>query len=327
MPGSLASDFKLYEEQYFGGMFDRIQQVIKAFNGNSANTIRLSSRVIPANFNRESIFKKIADMITRRDITNIDPLTDKILEQDELVGVKLNRTAGPVSSTLDAWKKIAKDPLEFSFFLGQMYGEAKLQDMINTAILAIESAISGQSDLNFDATAETIKTSTHTHLVSGISKLGDQASRIAAFVMHSKPYYDLVKQAIGDKIFEVAGAVIYSGTVATFGKPTLVMDSPALHDANGSHTDTYNILGLTEGAIDVVESEQETVAFDMVTGLANLMYRYQAEYAYNISVKGMRWDTQNGGVNPSNATLGTGSNWIKVLSDIKSLGGVRIKVQ
>lgn len=325
--GSLASDFKLYEEQYFGGMFDRIQQVIQAFNGNSANTIRLSSRVLPAHFNRESIFKKVADMISRRDITSIDPVADKKLEQDEFVGVKVNRTAGPVASTLDAWKKIAKDPQEFSFLLGQMYGEAKIQDMINTAILVVESAISGQSDLNFDATGESTKTTTHAHIVSGISKMGDQAGRIRAFVMHSKPYYDLVKQAIGDKIFEVAGAVIYSGTVATFGKPTIVIDSPALHDANGSHTDTYNILGLTEGAIDVVESEQETVAFDLVTGLKNLMYRYQAEYAYNLNVKGMRWDTQNGGINPSDATLGTSSNWIKVLSDIKSLSGVRIKVQ
>jgi hypothetical protein len=106
-----------------------------------------------------------------------------------------------------------------------------------------------------------------------------------------------------------------------------VTDSEALHDANGSLTDTYNVLGLVQGAGLVKESEPDNVAFELVTGLDNLVYRYQGEYAFNVGVKGFQWDVTNGGVNPTDSDLSTATNWDKVATSYKDCAGIRIKVE
>ena len=47
----------------------------------------------------------------------------------------------------------------------------------------------------------------------------------------------------------------------------------------------------------------------------------------DVGVKGFQWDTGNGGVNPTDANVGTSTNWDKVLTSIKDCAGVRIVVQ
>lgn len=320
------SDFKIYPEQYYGGMYESIAQNINAFNGASNNALVLTNENIKGHYEYES-FISFKDIVSRRDITSTGSATDLSLAQSEFVNVKLNRILGPVAQTIDAWKKIDEDPEVMSFILGQMAAEQKTKDYLNSLLLAVEAAIDGQSDLKYDATGETTKTLTHSHLVSGLAKMGDQGERVVAWVMHSKPFWDLVGQAITDKITNVSDTVIYGGSPGTLGRPVIVTDSSALHDDNGSLTDTYNVLGLVAGGATVKETEPDTVAFELVTGLDNLVYRYQGEYAFNTGVKGFQWDVTNGGSNPTDADLGTSSNWDKVANDIKDLAGVKVLVQ
>jgi hypothetical protein len=100
-----------------------------------------------------------------------------------------------------------------------------------------------------------------------------------------------------------------------------------LTDANGSLADTYNTLGLVAGAVTVEESEEETFYTGMLPGNENLQRIWQSEHAFNITVKGSKWDVTNGGANPSDATLGTTTNWDKVASDAKLCAGVRLVSQ
>lgn len=320
------ADFKIYPEQYYGGMYESIAQNINAFNGASNNALVLVNENIKGHYEYES-FITFKDIINRRDITSIADAVDQNLSQDEYINVKLNRIIGPVAQTIDSWKKIDEDPETMSFILGQMVAEQKLQDYLNTILLATESAIDNVVELEYDATGESVKTLTHSHLVKGMSKLGDRGERIVAWVMHSKPYWDLVGQAITDKVVNVADTVIYGGSPGTLGRPVIVTDSPALRDDNGSLPVTYNVLGLVAGAGTVKETEPDNVAFDLVTGKQNLVYRYQGEYAFNVGVKGFKWDDSVGGINPTDASLATATNWIKVATDIKDCAGVRIVVQ
>ena len=320
------SDFKIYPEQYYGGMFESIVQNINAFNGASQNALRLVNENVKGHYEYES-FIQFLDVVSRRDISSVSAATDLKLAQEEFISVKLNRTLGPVAQTLDAWKKIDEDPEVMSFILGQKAAEQKTKDYLHALLLALEASLDAQSDLEYDATGESTKTLTHAHLVSGMSKMGDQGQRIVAWVMHSKPYWDLVGQALSDKITNVADTVIYGGSPGTLGRPVIVTDDAALKDDNGSATDTYNVLGLVAGAGTVKETEPDNVAFELVTGLDNLVYRWQGEYAFNVGVKGCQWDTSNGGVNPTDADLGTATNWDKVANDVKDMAGVRIVVQ
>lgn len=322
-----ASDFKIYEPQYYGGAWEGISQIVDAFNAASRNALRLVPRSVIGQYEKESFWKSISGLIAHRDTTSVAGVTDGKLEQDENVSVKVARKIGPIAQTLDAWRKIGSNPQEMSFQLGRMIAAEKAKDYINSGILAAETAISGVAALNFDATGGSTKTLTHGHLVSGMAKLGDYAQRIVCWVMHSKPFFDLMQQAITDKVFEVAGATIIGGNVASLGRPTIVIDSPALWDLNGSATDTYNVLGLVENAAIVTESETEELVSEVVTGLENLVFRVQGEYAFNLAVQGFSWDVTNGGANPVDATLGTSSNWDSNVSSAKLQAGVRIKVQ
>lgn len=322
-----ASDLKVYNEEFQGGLWEGITQNTSAFNGASLNAIRLVTADKRGDYEKEAFYKSISGLITRRDTTSVSSATDLALSQDELISVKVNRKIGPAAQTLDAFRKIAKDQREMSFILGKMIGEKKAQDLLNTGILAVEAAIQGQTALNLDITGETTKTLTTDALVRGLAKFGDAASRIVAWVMHSKPFFNLIGSQIADKVVNVADKVVYGAVPATLGRPVIVTDAPGLTDANGSAADTYNIMGLVEGAVIVTESEQSDIISEIVTGLENLVFRIQGEYAFNVQIKGFKWDVSNGGPNPLDTALGTTTNWDKAATDDKDLSGVRIVSQ
>jgi hypothetical protein len=322
------SDFIIYPEQFWGGVVETLQQYTDGFNANSNGALRLVTRAIKGDYERESFIKSTASLIARRDVTAVTTVTDNKLTQAEFIGVKVNRRIGPVAQTLDAFKKISVDPGEMSMLLGQQVGKAIAVDYVNIAISAVVAGILGVgAPLQYDNTVPATKTLTHTALVNGLAKFGDASSRINCWVMHSKNYFDLMNQAIADKVFEVAGVTIYEGTVATFNRPTLVIDSPSLLDSVGTATQTYEVLGLTEGAVELAESEERNIVSDIVTGLENLVLRYQGEYAFNLKVKGCQWDVANGGANPTDVALGTTTNWDKIVSDNKQMPGIAVKCQ
>jgi len=323
----LGTDFKIYDKQFYGGQYEFVSQNLGVFNAASGNALALVSEKLLGDYEVEAFLQYVSGVITRRDLTSVATVNDIAMTMEEFVNVKINRKIGPVAQTLDAWRKIGKDAQEMSFKLGKMVAEAKTQDYVNTLILAIEAALEGQAALTYDATGETDKTLQHLYLVRGMAKMGDAGERIACWVMHSKPWYDLVGQAIVDKIYEVANVAVYKGITPTLGRPTVVVDAPALTDANGSLADTYNILGLVPSAGVVKESEEENIVSDIVTGLENLVFRVQGEYAFNVGIKGFQWDRTNGGANPLDATLGTTTNWDLVATSIKHAAGVRIVTQ
>ena len=316
-----ASDFKIYDEQYFGGMYESIAQNTQAFNAASLGCITLVGRDHKGDYSKQSFVKDIANLITRRDTTSVSAATDLAVTQGENVKVKINRKIGPVAQTLDAWRKISSDPREMSYLIGKMVGEKKIQDYLNTALVAARPALAAQASNyhNYIATG----TITHQQMLVGLGKLGDQASRIKCFVMHSKPYFDLLAQAVTDKIVEVAGTVIYAGSVATFGRPVIVTDSAALVDTIPV-PDSYWSLGLVDNAITVEESEAEEIQSQIVTGLENLVFRIQGEHAFTLGMKGLTWDVTNGGANPNDAAVGTATNWDKTASFDKDLLGIII---
>jgi len=314
------SDFKIYEEQFFGGYVEALEQNSNAFNASSANSIRLIPNRLKGQYEQESFIQLIDGLVTRRDVTSVSAATDLAMTQGEIVGVKVNRKIGPVANTRDSFRKIAVDPEEMSFLLGQQVGKAVSVEMVNTALACVAAAVGGESTNATDQSAASVPTMTHTHLVTAMSLMGDAAGRVVAWVMHSKAYFDLMKQALSDKLFEVAGVVVYAGTVATFNRPVVVNDSPSLINTTPT-PDEYITLGLVADGVIVNESEEREIVSDTITGLENLVTRIQGEYAYNIKVKGFAWDMANGLANPADAALATATNWDKVTTAVTDAGG------
>ncbi|KVD71797.1 hypothetical protein WI89_00825 [Burkholderia ubonensis] len=327
MTYGLAGSFKVYQDQFQTGIVETLTQNSNAFNEASQGAIQLSTISRRGDFSQEAFFQVLAGMVSRRDTTSTSAVNDQNLTQDEWISVKLNRKIGPVNQSRDSFRKImmGKTEEEMSFILGQMAGKGMQLDMLNTAVLAARAALAAQASVYRPvAAAGTMKT---TALVDGLAAFGDAASQIVCWVMHSKTYYDLVKEQITSNIFGVSNFNVANASPVTLNRPVLVTDSDSLIVSSGSGstaTTDYFTLGLTAGGAIVENTEQEELIVQDVTGNENLAVRMQGEFAYNVGIKGFKWDLTQG-ANPTNAALGNGANWKAVRQSFKDFAGVVIK--
>jgi len=324
MAAGVYTDMAIYQAEFQTGLVERISQNINAFNEASRGAIRLVPNALRGHYGKSAFFKEIASLVARRDISSVAAVSDTKMTQDEVISVKINRRIGPVAQTLDAIKKAGLNEAQASRAFGVFAADAKFKDMLNTALIAVERAIQDNTAMNLTITSESTATVHAEALIRTIAKFGDAAGQIVAFVGHSKPWYDLLGGLAAGTTTGLADIVtIQGGIPATLGRAFIVTDAPALTDANGSAADSYNTLGLVREAVVVEESEDESFVTEIVSGLANLTRRWQAEYAYNLTVKGFKYDVSVG-VNPTDANVGASSSWDQVATDDKQTAGVRL---
>lgn len=314
--------FKLYNNQFNGAVVETLTQVSDAFNERSRGAIRLTNQFSRGNFEYESFFTSTSGLITRRDLTSVADVESIAVTQGEFVSVKVNRKIGPIEQTLDSFRKVgmAADDEALSFLIGTQIAKAMQVEMVNTAIGAVVNALLAQSDVYYTVPSNgQISTAA---LVEGLALMGDRSDQIVCWLMHSRSYYDLVQGQIAANIDGVSSFNVASASPVTLNRPVIMIDSPDL-DAN-SPTD-YFALGLTVGAFEIENSELPAIYSELRLGGEQVTVRLQGEYAYNLSMKGMAWDTQNGGVNPTDNAIRTGSNWDPVVASYKDYPGVIIQ--
>jgi hypothetical protein len=314
-----ASDFVIYQPQFHTGFTEVLTQESNVFNQNSNGAITLITQGLKGDFEQRAFYQLVDDIVTRRNTASTSAVADKPLTQEEDVFVKLARRF-QLAQTLDSFRKIGSDPREMSFVVGQQVGKAVMVDYLNTSIAAADVAFA--KTYAVDASASTMN---HSVLVKGMSQFGDAGQNVIAFVMHSKPFYDLMQQSIADKIFEVAGVTIHTGTVASLNRPIIVSDVPGLVDDSGSVT-KYHTLALTRNAVNIKETEGREVVSRIVDGHENLFMRIQGEHSFNIGFKGYKWNIA-AGINPADSALTNAANWLKNVSEDKMTGGVRLITQ
>lgn len=328
MANTLPTDMKFQDPFFYSGYSDVIQQAVEKFNGGSNGTITLTSNRKPGDFDYSSFFANAGGLVSRQDQTSVAAATGIKLTQAENVGVKINRKIGPAEWTRSSFKKAGLSEDAIRVAAGEQAAKDVLADMLNNSIRAGRAALDNVAGSTFTIASD--GTMTTTGLNSGLALMGDQANRVSAWVMHSKTYFDLVGYQIdpsnnGDI---VANTAVVSGNPGTLNRPIIVTDSDALAVTTGTGTAAvtdYYTLGLTPGGLMVEDTEEEFVMLDMVTGLEQLMVRMQGEFAYNLNLKGFAWDVANGGKNPVDAAVGTGSNWDATYDDVKSRAGVVIQ--
>lgn len=318
--GVSTANWHVYEEQFFGGMTEKMEQNNVAFNQASNGAIRLVTDLQRGNYVQESFIKSISGLVARRDPSSLAAVAYTAIDDAELVRVKLSRKVIPVARTIDSWRKINVNPQTMSVLLGQQSAAAILIDYLNSALRAVRASITAVTALNYDGSAGNLS---YQSLTNGRALFGDASARLACWVMHSKPFHDLFSDGLVNyKIDDVAGFELMTGNLRTMGLPVVVTDSPALVTTGSPNQ--YHTLGLVADAVSVIESEEKTIFSEIVGGLENLVIALQGEHAFTIGVKGAQWDIANGGPNPSDAALGTSTNWDTVATDVKSNAGIRI---
>ena len=325
MAVTLATDMKVYDPRVQGGYREKLYQNIDAFNAASRGAIVLAAESKAGDYDYRAFWKQLTGIATRRDTTSISAATALKTAQGEMVGVKVNRKIGPVDVALDALRKIGIDPRDDAaqFALGEQVADATTNERVNTGLLAIAAALRSKAGVTYTGTGDTVGTLTSDKLVKGMAKRGDASADVIMWIMHSKAFFDLFGEQLARDVGGIADVLLFEGTPGSFNRPVLVTDSASLVVDNAG-TNNYTTLGLAAGALTVTDTESEYITNDIVTGLENLVFRMQGEYAYNLDVLGCAWDVANGGKNPTGTAVGTGTNWDLVAADNKGLGGVAI---
>lgn len=331
----------IYPELIHGGLVETLVQNTDAFNAASNNTIRLVNQRRRGDFAQESFFKNVSSIVNRRinesGSPENAPVTSQPVPMDEFISVKLNRRVGPIDQTLDSFRKLGNDAdLEIlSRLLGEQIAKAIQIDQLDTALRALVAGITNIAGLTVDrGPANSPQTTLNTDsLVDGLATFGDAGANVVMWVMHSKPFYDLVKDQIGLNIDGISNFNIATASPVTLNRPVLITDSASLvagevtSPLQSPEENQYTTLGLVAEAAVLEDSEEESLMGDLITGKENLVVRLQGEFAYNVKLKGFAWDVANGGVNPTNAAIATGSNWDSVMDDNKDLSGFAIQTQ
>lgn len=322
-----ASDMKVYDEYIPGRINELLAQQGNVFNAASNGAIALSTKSMRGNYEYISLFSNTSGIVDRRDLTSVGAQTDTALVQDEHITVKLSRKIIPIAQTRDAFRKAygRYSQAEFADIVAEQAANAMQIEMVNTGLLAATRAlknVSANASYLTESSMGSISTAT---LINALKKMGDRADRVVCWVMHSKAYYDLVLSQVNANITGVSNLNVATATPVTCNRPVIVTDSSSLlTQLNSPDVDNYYTLGLTAGAIDIENSEEQEIVVQDVTGLENLVIRFQGEYAYNLGLKGFKWDVSSGGANPTSGNVGTGSNWDTHFSDVKDRAGVVI---
>lgn len=312
------SDLKVFNDYLVKTTSETLAQDIEKFNGASGGAIVLNAGDFDGDFMQEAFFKGLHSAQRRVDrYAANNTVAAKTLTQGQLNAVKIAGGFGPIVFEPSQMTWIQKTPEVALEVISRNMSEAMISDMLNTAIAALVGAIGNEAEAVNDVSAS--GGINQVNLNNAYAKFGDRSAVIVANIMRGAVYHKLIGQnLINAQNLFVAGNV---RVIDIQGKVTIVTDAPALYKA-GSPNKDY-VLGLTAGAAAVSNASDNLITnIETNNGKERIEATYQADYTYNLALKGYAWDMSAGGKSPTDAKLATGTNWDKVVASIKDTAGV-----
>ena len=311
------SQMQVFNEYIMPATIETLGQMVDKFNSASNGSIRLTTDGFDGDFLQESFFQAIHTAQRRVDryaAQATAAATD--LTQLKHSSVKIAGGFGPIRFEPSQLTWLNKPTAEGIEVASRNFAEALMADQLNTAILALRSAIANQAAVTNDVSATAGVT--YAGMNNAHAKFGDRSSDIVANVMTGAVYHKFIGQNLAN-----AAQLFQAGNVRVIdilGKAVVVTDAPALYVA-GTPNKEY-VLGLAAGAAIVHDAGDLISNIETKNGQTRIETTMQVDYTFGLGLKGYTWDEANGGKSPSNAALGTGTNWDKVASDIKRTAGV-----
>jgi len=301
-----------------------IAQQVDLFNAASNGTITLTTQRNRGDFAHYSQFAEITGLIRRRDVYASGAVNSVALAMLQNASVKVAAGTPPIAFNPSQFTWIQEQPEVAGVVIGEQVAIGQFQDMLNAALKAARAAfVNVGSAAAYNVASQGALTLNG--LNRGAQKFGDRAQNIRAWVIHSTPLHDLFDQSLTNtnRLFTFGDVrVIEDG----FGRRFIVTDSSSLYGAVTSPDVTdYYTLGLVENAIVVEDNGDFFSNLQTVNGDENITRSWQGEWTYNLSLKGYTWDTTSGGKSPTDAEIGTGTNWDKTANDIKNTAGVAVR--
>lgn len=312
------SNLQVFQDEVYTSTTELVAQEVNKFNEASNGAILLSDAANRGAFGKEAYYKVISGLVRRRDADDRSSSVSAV-DIDHLLKVSAKVAGGtpPVSIDPDLLAWIQRDPDEFAQVIAAQLAPAMLQDMLDTAIASSVAAIrnaDASGDYVYDGSAANASLGV---LNSAAALMGDRSGMLASWVMHSKVAHDIYGAAITN-----SNRLFTFGTVNVmqdgFGRPFIVTDSSSLVDSGSPGG--YSTLGLMPGAVMCERNNDFQSNIETSNGKENITRTYQAQWTYNVGVKGYKWNTSV--TSPTDAELATEANWTKVATSIKDTAGI-----
>ncbi|CAH9015671.1 putative major capsid protein [Vibrio phage 242E40-1] len=310
------TNMQVYNTEIQTNTIELLDQMTQKFNAASNGSILLTSVRNEGDFAKEAFWNNLASAQRRVDryAANGDVAATSI-SQGELVSVKVAGGFGPILMEPSQLTWLQRDPGEAITAISQSFADALLADQLNTAIASAVAAIENQAALVNDVSAT--GAITQNALNGSHAKFGDMSGQLVADVMTGSTYHRLIDQSITN-----SGQLFVAGNVRVvdiLGKAIVVTDAPALFEAGTPDKD--KVLSLVAGGIQVSDNGDLVTNMDTSNGKGRIETTWQADYSFQIGLKGYAWDVTNGGKSPTDAELATGTNWDKAVAFDKHTAG------
>lgn len=316
------SDLAVYSEYAYSAFTETLRQQVDLFNAASAGAITLQSASHEGDYSDVAFFARVTGgTVRRRNAYGNAAVSEKVMRHAVDSSVKVAAGTAPIRLDPGQFRWIQQNPETAGAALGQQLAKDTLGDMLNTGLGATYWALSQVPAVNYDASVNTAPNDlpTWVNLNNGQALFGDQSASIAAWVMHSAPMHKLYAANLTN-----TASLFSYGTVNVvrdpFGKLLIMTDSQQLVEAGTPNV--YHILGLVPGALNIGQNNDFDANEETKNGFENIVRTYQAEWSYNVGVKGFAWDKANGGHSPADASLFTATNWDRYATSEKDLAGV-----
>lgn len=316
------SDLQVFEDYVYDTYQPLLDYNFSLFNQATQGGLVLTSSAMLGDFSTEALWNRISGLVVDRDPYTDAAQTSKQLAMSLGSKVKVAKGMPPIDITPSYMSWIQKDPEEAGAVVGKQLAEDTIADMLNVAVNAYVAALTNVgATVVHDGTAAT---ATLGGLLSGAALFGDKSDSIACWMMHSKTAFDIYGQALANSanLFTFGNIKVMQDG---FGRPFIVTDTPGLVYTIAGPATRYHVLGLTPGAVVIGQQDDYLSNIETSNGRTNIRRTMQAEWSYEVGLKGYSWNKVAGGHAPNLAALSTGTNWPRISQvPLKLTAGVMV---
>jgi len=308
------SDMEVFNKYFQPAIIETLAQMVDKFNASSGGAISLTTEGFEGDFLQRSFFQSLHSAVRRVDLyatnTAVAPTN---LAQIKESGVKVAGGFGPIQYEPAQMTWLNKPTVEAIEVISRNFAEVMMADQLNTAILALVAAIENQAALVNDVSGASAVNYESINNAHGL--YGDSSSSLITQVMSGAASHRMIGQNIGNvnRLFQATNVQV----IDILGRLVVVTDAPALSEPGKD-----KVLSLASQAAVVYDGSDVITNIERSNGKQRIESTIQSDYSFGLSLLGYTWEEGSGGKSPSNAALGTGTNWTQTKSSIKHTAGV-----
>lgn len=311
------SEMQVFNEYIMPATIETLAEMVAKFNDASNGALRLTTAGFDGDFLQESFFASVHSAQRRVDryaANDSQAATD--LTQNLHTGVKVAGGFGPIQFEPGQMTWLRKPTTEGVEVASRNFAEALLKDQVYTAITSLVAAIENQADATNDVSGT--GNADYIAINGAHAKFGDRSGDIVANLMDGQHFHKLMENNLTNtaRLFEAGNVRV----VDILGKTVVVTDCPAFREDGTPNL--VKVLGLADSAGVVYDGSDIISNIETKNGNERIVTTMQLDYSFGVRLKGYTWDTTNGGKSPTDAELGTGSNWDLTATSIKQTAGV-----